>query len=127
MRTAPTTQSRPSSPSARVRSAVAHAAIAHAPSFLSAIALDIPDDFQAPQPGPEEERTWPRQGRPLWWLRPLHAQGGFLRASHWPSISPITQHPSQDKAVCRFQVKNIVESAAQRDIRDACAFESKSR
>ena len=31
----------------------------------------------------------------------------------------------KDKSICRFQVKNIVESAAQRDIRDACAYESK--
>ena len=30
----------------------------------------------------------------------------------------------KDKSICRFQVKNIVESAAQRDIRDACAYES---
>jgi len=30
----------------------------------------------------------------------------------------------KDKSICRFQVKNIVESAAQRDIRDACAYET---
>merc|ERR1719331_2750915 len=30
----------------------------------------------------------------------------------------------KDKAITRFQVKNIVESAAQRDIRDACAYET---
>jgi small subunit ribosomal protein S26e len=30
----------------------------------------------------------------------------------------------KDKAITRFQVKNIVESAAQRDIRDASAYET---
>ncbi|CAH9135243.1 unnamed protein product [Cuscuta epithymum] len=56
--------------------------------------------------------------------RNKHGRGHvkFVRCSNCGKCCP--KALLQDKAIKRFQVRNIVEQAAVRDVQEACAFES---
>ena len=74
---------------------------------------------------PQQEGPWPRRLDPLLQLLAHVPQGQSPRAQ--PALLAVLSAdqattPTQDKAVRRFTVRNMVESAAIRDLSDASVY-----